>query len=274
MVSKHILYTTFLSLLGFSFNSFAALVDRGGGLIYDTVLDITWLQNANYAYEPPTLECFNEPGGGEICFPVGGFNGQMTFEQANSYVDSLEYYDAVRDVVYDDWRLPEMSPIDGNSFNTNFTNNGTSDEGYARTGEPNGGWRNGDDDPVSELGHMYYMNLLNTGYCSSNDVSPASCDMSGGLTNTGLFINIEAEFSSSPIQFWTGTLTDGLIEAGYFNFKGGFQGRGDTEASGNPDYMYAWAVRDGDVAVVPLPAAVWLFGSGLIGLIGIARRKK
>lgn len=27
-------------------------------------------------------------------------------------------------------------------------------------------------------------------------------------------------------------------------------------------------------AVVPIPAAVWLFGTGLIGLIGIARRKK
>ena len=27
-------------------------------------------------------------------------------------------------------------------------------------------------------------------------------------------------------------------------------------------------------AVVPVPAALWLFGSGLIGLIGIARRKK
>ena len=27
-------------------------------------------------------------------------------------------------------------------------------------------------------------------------------------------------------------------------------------------------------AVVPLPAATWLFGSGLIGLIGVARRKK
>ena len=27
-------------------------------------------------------------------------------------------------------------------------------------------------------------------------------------------------------------------------------------------------------AVVPVPAAVWLFGSGLIGLIGVARRKK
>jgi len=28
------------------------------------------------------------------------------------------------------------------------------------------------------------------------------------------------------------------------------------------------------LAAVPIPAAVWLFGSGLIGLIGIARRKK
>lgn len=29
-----------------------------------------------------------------------------------------------------------------------------------------------------------------------------------------------------------------------------------------------------EVAAVPVPAAVWLFGSGLLGLIGIARRKK
>ena len=30
----------------------------------------------------------------------------------------------------------------------------------------------------------------------------------------------------------------------------------------------------GDIAAVPLPAAAWLFGSGLLGLAGIARRKK
>ncbi|MGB5259534.1 MAG: VPLPA-CTERM sorting domain-containing protein [Gammaproteobacteria bacterium] len=29
-----------------------------------------------------------------------------------------------------------------------------------------------------------------------------------------------------------------------------------------------------DVAPIPLPAAIWLFGSGLLGLIGIARRRK
>jgi len=30
----------------------------------------------------------------------------------------------------------------------------------------------------------------------------------------------------------------------------------------------------GTTAVVPVPAAVWLFGSGLLGLVGVARRKK
>jgi len=31
---------------------------------------------------------------------------------------------------------------------------------------------------------------------------------------------------------------------------------------------------DAGMYVVPVPAAVWLFGSGLLGLVGIARRKK
>ena len=29
----------------------------------------------------------------------------------------------------------------------------------------------------------------------------------------------------------------------------------------------------GGMPIIPIPAAVWLFGSGLIGLIGVARRK-
>ena len=37
----------FFGLTGISNSS---LIDRGGGLIYDTVLDVTWLQDANYAF--------------------------------------------------------------------------------------------------------------------------------------------------------------------------------------------------------------------------------
>lgn len=35
-----------------------------------------------------------------------------------------------------------------------------------------------------------------------------------------------------------------------------------------------WSIGFGTANPVPVPAAVWLFGSGLIGLISIARRKK
>ena len=38
--------------------------------------------------------------------------------------------------------------------------------------------------------------------------------------------------------------------------------------------VYGMAVISGEVSAVPIPAAVWLFGSGLIGLVGFARRKK
>ena len=45
-----------------------------------------------------------------------------------------------------------------------------------------------------------------------------------------------------------------------------------------PEYMdsNAWGLMYFEVVptVVPVPAAVWLFGSGLVGLIGLARRKR
>lgn len=33
-------------------------------------------------------------------------------------------------------------------------------------------------------------------------------------------------------------------------------------------------ILEGGVTVVPVPAAVWLFGSGLLGLVGVARRRQ
>ena len=45
----------------------------------------------------------------------------------------------------------------------------------------------------------------------------------------------------------------------------------------NPADMEAWTATTSftsSATLVPVPAAVWLFGSGLLGLVGIARRKK
>jgi hypothetical protein len=61
----------------------AALFDRGSGLIYDDVLDITWTQNAN-------------------------INGFDTWDNQIAWVADLSLYDSVRNVTWDDWRLPYM----------------------------------------------------------------------------------------------------------------------------------------------------------------------
>jgi len=51
--------------------------------------------------------------------------------------------------------------------------------------------------------------------------------------------------------------------------NGLFSGIVDYRYLVNADITYTY-----DVAAVPVPAAVWLFGSGLLGLVGVARRKK
>ena len=47
---------------------------------------------------------------------------------------------------------------------------------------------------------------------------------------------------------------------------------GRQRGTGKTNGPLAWAVHTGDVSAVPIPAAVWLFGSGLIGLVSFARR--
>ena len=57
----------------------------------------------------------------------------------------------------------------------------------------------------------------------------------------------------------SGITNDSVASADAFN-------TGTMTFRGSPDLVAA--------SVVPVPAAIWLFGSGLIGLIGLAKRKK
>ena len=79
-MKKTILVIILSLIFGFTALAEAALIDQGGGLIYCGTLDITLLQNANYA--------------GTV----------MTWDGAVAWADDLTYYDSVRGVTYDDWR--------------------------------------------------------------------------------------------------------------------------------------------------------------------------
>ncbi|HEU4781114.1 MAG TPA: PEP-CTERM sorting domain-containing protein [Steroidobacteraceae bacterium] len=69
----------------------AALIDRGGGLIYDDVLDVTWLQDVRYAVTTGAAPY-----------------GSLTWGEAKDFIDTLAYVDTARGVVWDDWRLPQV----------------------------------------------------------------------------------------------------------------------------------------------------------------------
>jgi len=109
--------------------------------------------------------------------------------------------------------------------------------------------------------------------CSGGGVTGCEDNEMGFLYwEEGISAAAPSQFSKVQFNYWSGTDIPGSPSfASIFNF-----GPGTVSFAGKEgNTLSAWAVIDGDVpAVVPVPAAMWLFGSGLLGLVGVARRKK
>lgn len=198
----------------------ATLWDRGGGLIYDDVLDITWLQDANYA------------------FSVGGAAyDEITWYEATTWAENLVYYDNVRNVSWDDWRLPQTLPVDGTSYDYTWSANGYTDRGY-NISAPDSAYPGS---IGSEMAFMYYVNLGNLGHYDVNGNVPQP---GWGLGNKGPFINLNSRY------FWSGTEYAADTDRAW----GFFFGHGEQYSHDKDDLLFdAWAVRDGDVVPVPEP---------------------
>jgi len=192
-----------------------SLVDRGGGLLYDEVLDLTWLQDASWAQ-------------------TSGYkaNGKMNWKDANAWARSLVYRDEVRGVDLTGWRLPRVRPRSGQAWNGRFCLDGSSDEGYNFS------------TPHSELAWMFYMNLGLCGYYSpAGEEQPHSG--AGGNGKMGYVVNVGLVKNLVSHIYWTSTPAEPYLDRNgwMFDFIFGFQNFYNQN-----DMLCAWAVRDGDVA--------------------------
>jgi len=223
----------------------AGLIDRGNGMIYDDVMDITWLQDANYAQ-------------------TSGYDadGKMTWNESMEWAAQLTFGG------YDDWRLTKIYDMNNDGCNNGFT--GT-DCGYnvltSYTELTNGNVF------FSELAYMYYENLSNLAYYDESGNGPQigwdtlNANFVDSLTNEIVgFANINSKVH------WSGTeYVDDTNYAMNFAFSSGFQAFDQKISNWN-----AWAVRDGDVGgasvSVSEPSTFAILAIGLLGLV--ARRIK
>ncbi|MEE9494088.1 MAG: Calx-beta domain-containing protein [Gammaproteobacteria bacterium] len=177
---------------------------------YDDELDITWLANANVA-------------------------GQMSWNAANTWAAGLNINGVTG------WRLPLTQPVTGQEFSVNFSNNGTTDNATAATTTDgrDGGWRDTTGKSVSELGHMFYVTLGNTGECVPNGNGIAtSCDSpaSFGLSNNGPFTHLQTR------SFYWSASEFSSLEAWSFANSTGRQLNHFKD-----QLLFSWAVYSGDV---------------------------
>lgn len=213
----------------------AALLDRGGGLIYDTDLDVTWLADTNFAMTDLSITRVDAiiaavgTVNGHILTrddflldqQQGAYTGQMSWWGAVAWTSDLEYVYPGTDVSFSEWRLPSLN-ISDTTCTSRYGIPQTAPLGYNCAG--------------GELSHVYYTELGGVALLSPN--------IANNSPPSGLFINLQDDYYHyGLVGVPCPNITDNNCSAN-FSFHSGFQW-----ATEKWNHNFAMAVHDGDIAM-------------------------
>lgn len=143
------------------------LFDRGGGMVYDDTLKVTWL--SDFSYSRP---------GGSVVYADGLTVGSMTFAAAGDWANNLVYGG------FSDWRLPRLNPSDTTCASSYYL----AGVGLQYFG---GGCTGG------ELSHLFVADLGNQ---PGQSVLTHAGDTAEQIANFALFSNIRSTYYISSTE--------------------------------------------------------------------------
>ena len=231
--------------LGFSFTTTtqAALIARGTDMVYDDVNNITWASDANLF----KTQAASNPN---LVSEIIAANGGVIHDTPNVYdtvPNSGVYSLTTADFNTSNGRLTWWG---AQAWANNLSLGGYTDWTLPTTVPAQYGLNQ----TGSQMGDLFYNQLGGVAWTSITTTHNANYNLFSNVQNDTYWLSSE----SAPFPFiaWVFDTTNGDPTTTSYKF----------------DQLYAWAVRPGDVAAVPLPGAVWLFLSGLIGFMGLKRR--
>jgi hypothetical protein len=116
----------------------------------------------------------------------------------------------------------------------------------------------------SELAHLFYGQLGGQAEADLADQHNVNYDLFNNLQSSVYWLKDEQAIAPGLALGWGFVIGSGVL-SGYQNLY-----NEDSE-------FHAWAVHSGDIGAstsVPVPAAAWLFASGLLGVLGIRSKKR
>jgi len=196
---------------------------------------------------------------GALCAAVFSFIALPSHAALVSVLGGQAYYDDQLDISW--------------TANANINSSGTWDNqmAWAAGLDIDGvtGWRLPSMDVNGDNVINYCSTVETQAQCKDNEYGHLFNYGAGTVHGSGITDDSPGPFSNiQSFNYWSST-EYGSTFAWYIIFNGGSQG-----AQNRSFNNFAWAVHAGNVGAVPVPAAVWLFGSGLLGLIGVAKHKK